>query len=97
MMVTELDDFQGRIRGLLIAIAEQLPEFTVKFIDELIDANEFGVAVETISEMLVDSQAAIQRWVYDVVNELCDAMPLDPINASRLVGLIVDREHAEDE
>jgi hypothetical protein len=96
-MVSELDDFQGRIRGLLIAIAEQLPEFTVQFVDELIDANECGVAVETISEMLVDSKAVIQSWVYDVMSELCDAMALDPIIASRLVGLIIDREHSEDE
>src|SRR5687768_5180583 len=56
---TPQDDLRGRVRGLLITVADQLPVATAGIVDELIDADEQGIAVEMLSEMLVESNAPI--------------------------------------
>jgi hypothetical protein len=54
------EHIRSRVRGLLIAVADQLPAVTAGLVDELLDANEQGVAVEMLSEMLVESNAQIE-------------------------------------
>jgi hypothetical protein len=40
-------------------VGDQLPPRTSEIVTRLIDANECGVALETVSEMLVESEASI--------------------------------------
>lgn len=48
------DDLRGQLLGLLIDIEDRLPPTTRALVVELIDANEFGIALETMAEMLCE-------------------------------------------
>jgi hypothetical protein len=52
---SQFEELQGRLRGLLIGVADQECRVTVQLVGEMIDANEGGVVLETISEMLAES------------------------------------------
>jgi hypothetical protein len=83
------EELRGRVRGLLITIADQLPASTVALVSDMIDANESGVALETISEMLVESQGTISTDALMLASELVETMRLDPVNVDRLRPLAV--------
>lgn len=78
------EEVQGRTCGLLITLAPQLPAATVGIVDELIDANECGVAVEIMSEMLVESGGVISEQTLSEDAFLIDEMGLDQLNVERL-------------
>lgn len=86
------DDIRGRVQGLLITVADQLPAVTVGLVDELLDANELGIAVEMLSEMLVESNARLSREAMTIFRDLVDEMKLDPLNVDRLRPLVPDAE-----
>jgi len=86
------DDIRGRVQGLLITVADQLPAVTVGLVDELLDANELGIAVEMLSEMLVESNARLSRDAMTIFKDLVDEMKLDPLNVERLRPLVPDAE-----
>jgi hypothetical protein len=93
----DFEELQGRLRGLLITIADQLPAFTVGLIDEMIGANECGLALETMSEMLVESEGRIECDVVVATEQLVRLMRLDELNVDRLRPLVVEPPSAEDE
>ena len=83
-MASHHEELRGRVRGLLITVAGRLPESTVALVSEMIDANEPGVALEVISEMLVESRGKISADTLALVSELVETMRLDPANVERL-------------
>jgi hypothetical protein len=83
-------EIQGRARGVLIEVADQLPSVTVGLVSELIDHNECGVALETLSEMLVESGAWISASVLSDISELVKQMGLGRVNADRLKARVRD-------
>lgn len=84
------DDIRGRVRGLLITVAEQLPAVTAGLVDELLDANEQGIAVELLSEMLVESNARISPETIAMFEDVVEEMKLDKANVERLRPLVID-------
>lgn len=88
---SRFDDIRGRVRGLLITVADQLPVVTAGLVDELLDANEQGVAVEMLSEMLVQSNARISPETMAVFEDVVVAMGLNSANVDRLRPLMIDR------
>jgi hypothetical protein len=82
--VSRHEEVQGRTRGLLITLAPQLPAVTVGIVDEMIDANECGVALEIMSEMLVESGGRISEVTLSEVASLVDEMGLDQLTVDRL-------------
>ncbi len=83
------EDIRGRVRGLLITVADQLPAVTAGLVDELLDANEQGVAVEMLSEILVQSTARISPETMTVFEDVVRDMKLDPANVDRLRPLVI--------
>lgn len=81
------EELRGKVRGL-IRVADQLPASTVALVTKMIDANESGVAVETISEMLVESRGTISPDTLAVVIGLVETMRRDPANVERLRPLV---------
>lgn len=81
---SDYDDIRGRVRGLLITVADQLPAVTAGLVDELLDANEQGIAVEMLSEMLVESSARISPDTIAMFEEVVADMKLDQENVERL-------------
>ena len=57
---------------------------TVGIVDELIDANECGVAIEIMSERLVESGAVISAETLSDVSLLVEEMGLDQVKVERL-------------
>lgn len=90
------EDLRGRARGALIAVAEQLPNQTAGLIDELIDHNECGVAVEMLSEALVEAGATIDQQTMASVDALVTTMGLDADVAARLRPLVEERADSID-
>lgn len=83
------EDIRGRVRGLLITLADQLPAITAGLVDELLDANEQGVAVEMLSEMLVEAKARISPETMTAFEDVVEEMNLDRTNVERLRTLVI--------
>lgn len=81
--MTQLDasyfeDIGGQVRGVLILVADRLPIDTVEFADEELDHNEPGLALETISEVLLQSRARISAEELRMIESAARRMNLDP-------------------
>jgi hypothetical protein len=59
MDFAERADITGRLRGLVIMLDEQLTLDQARRADELIDASEFGVALETLADWLSEEATPI--------------------------------------
>ncbi len=81
------EDLRGRVRGVLIATAEFLPAKEVGLVDELIDANESGVALEMLTQMLVDARVSVDAQVIEQIDRLVRDMGLPHEVAERVRGL----------
>lgn len=82
------EDLQARLRWLVTQMGDQLPRTTVEFISEFIDANECGLALETLSEMFVEVDARINRQTFEAVALLTTEMGMDRENVDRLLPLL---------
>ena len=72
------EDLRGRVRGVLIAVSDMFPSQQVQLLDELIDANESGVALEMLAEMLVEVGAALDGELVRQIERLAHDMGLSP-------------------
>ena len=86
------EDLQGRLRATLILVADHLPRITVELVTEFIDANECGLALETLSEMLHESNARLTRQLAAEMHSLADEMGLDRQVGDRLIPLVKEPE-----
>lgn len=71
------EDLGGRLRAILILVADQLSRVTVELVTEFIDANECGLALETLSEMLFESGAKVSSQLVVEMRVLAEKMRLD--------------------
>jgi hypothetical protein len=78
------EDLCGRVRGVLIAVVPQLSRETASLVDELIDANECGEALEILAEMLAESGAQVSDEIINDVAQLSSTMGLGTGPADRL-------------
>lgn len=52
-------DLTGRLRGLVIMLDDKITIEQSRQVDELIDASEFGVALETLAGILAESSTSL--------------------------------------
>ena len=71
------DEIRGKLHAVLFVVADQLPRMTVDFVAEELDANEIGLALETIVEGLAATSAPVPRHIVDDLAELADRMQMD--------------------
>jgi hypothetical protein len=90
------DEVQGQVRGLLIIFADQLPSRTVGIIDELIDHDESGVALEVMSEALATSGITVSGETLGLFSEAVARLQLDPVNVTRLNRRVPEPHDAEE-
>lgn len=81
------EDLRGRVRGVLIAVADAFPAQQVGLVDELIDANEAGVALEMLVGMLDEAHTHLSREVVNQVERLAKDMELSSDLAERVRAL----------
>jgi hypothetical protein len=84
------DEIRGKLQAVLFMVAPKLPESTRSFVTEELDANELGVALETMVDVLAEVSAPVTREVVDTLAELARTMKLDYDVAGILATSIVD-------
>jgi hypothetical protein len=81
------EDIRGRVRGILISTSEHLPADQVGRLDGIIDANESGIALEMLSEMLVEVGASVDTEIVEQFDKLARDMGLGPDLMERVRSL----------
>ena len=66
------------MRSVLNAVAEAFPAPQVSLVDELIDANETGVALEILIGILADARVPVASSVVEQILGLAREMELSP-------------------
>lgn len=84
------DDIRGRLRGVLFTVAPHLPSSTYGFVTEELDANELGVALETLVDVLHEVQAPLPGKVVQTLADLARTMDIDYDVVGALGPLVVD-------
>jgi hypothetical protein len=82
------EELQARLRGLLIATGAWITSEQLSLFNELVDANECGVALDMLSEALESTDARIDDAVIQDVQSLSDQMGLGPAAVDRLRPLV---------
>jgi hypothetical protein len=67
---------RGRALAFLVQVDDRLPQDTAQLAHELIDANEYGVAVEIMSDVLVEWQVSLSTDEQRQLDEMVAAMGL---------------------
>jgi hypothetical protein len=70
-------EIEDGLRAVLAAVAELLSVDTVAFVDDMLDHNELGIALEVMVEALVESRAAIRKDLVGGLSDLARTMQLD--------------------
>ena len=82
------EELQARMRALLIATGRWISSEKLSLFNELVDANECGVALDMLSEALISSEAKIDDAVFQDVQSLSERMELGATVADRLRPLV---------
>lgn len=84
------DDLRERLQSVLVANVAFLPTTTYKFVAELLDANELGVALETIVEVLIEVNAPVTTSTIKELGVLARDMEMSYDVAAILAPWAVD-------
>lgn len=84
------EGLRGRLRALLIAVAHWFSRDQTALLNELIDANECGVALEMTSDFLVEAGACVDPAVRDDVVRLAATLELPPGVAGQLEPCVTE-------
>jgi hypothetical protein len=81
-MITRYDaayyeELQGRLRALLVEFDRWLSTQQATFLTELIDANECGIALEIMSDLLREADARVDKTAADEAAGLAERMHLN--------------------
>ena len=77
-------DLTGRLRGLVILLDEQLTSDQARSADELVDASEFGIALEMLADWLSEDATPIPDDVRRDSERLSSQMG----NGERVMGAL---------
>lgn len=82
MMVRDMsfyEDVQGQLRGLLTTLEDRLSSDQASLLTELIDANECGVALEMMTEILVEAADPVPDTELVEIKRLGDEMEMPAV------------------
>jgi len=71
------EDLRGRLQALLIDLEDRLLPQTCGFVQEFIDVGEYGLALETMADMLGEALQPITTDERDRMLELAATMKMD--------------------
>ena len=72
-----IEERKQLLSELFQMIKPNLSENSAEFILELIDANEWGVALETIYDLLGDSEISVSINAYNLIQQLASMMEMN--------------------
>jgi hypothetical protein len=88
------ENVRARMRSLFRIVRDKLPPDLRGLVEELIEANESGVALEMISEALADGNEHLSQQALADIATLVASMDLSAEVADRLRPLAQNREDA---
>ncbi|TKI54550.1 MafI family immunity protein [Brevibacillus antibioticus] len=65
-----------------------MPKKDMDIIFELLDHNEWGVALEHLCSTIIEERIIIQNDVFEAIKKIGELMEMDPNNWSQLIHLI---------
>lgn len=86
---THYEVIQGRVRGLLIGVSNLLHPDQLVLIEELIDSNESGVALDLLVRTLLERSASVDNETKERLNALVRDLELDEETENRVQALTV--------
>lgn len=69
-------EMQQRVRGILIMVGEFTSAEQLALFNDLVDANEYGVALDMLTEALASSGSKIDTAVFRDIQSLSEQMKL---------------------
>lgn len=87
---TSYDEIAGLLHGLLIRLDDRLPGKDVTLIAEFIDANELGLALEQMADVLSEDETPLSADERDDMLGLVDRMRMDD-RVPRALAFCVER------
>jgi hypothetical protein len=85
-------DLTGRLRGLIILLDEQLTAEQIRSAEELVDASEFGAALETLAGWLSEAATPITDDVRADFEMLASKMDMGIEHVREVLGRCPVRE-----
>ena len=86
---THYEEIKGRVRGLLIGVSNLLDPDRLALIEELIDSNESGVALDLLVRSLLERNTSIENEIKERLSELVRDLELDEEIENRVRSLAV--------
>lgn len=74
---SKAEDLSGRLHGLVIQLADRLTSDQARFTTDLIDAGEFGLALEFIADYLSEAEREVGEVERHVMTSLVNEMGMD--------------------
>lgn len=82
------EDLQARLRAVLIITGSSISPQQLSLLNELVDANEPGLALEMLTEALASADAKIGQAVFRDIQSISEKMKLDPEIVDRVRPLV---------
>jgi hypothetical protein len=82
------EELQARLRALLITTGTRISPEQLSLFNELVDANEPGVALDMLSEALATSGTRIDETLFRDMQSLAEQMKLKPEVVDQLRPLV---------
>lgn len=82
------EEIRGRARAALISVERSLERAQVSMLDELIDHNESGVAIEMMTAMLAESHASLTAEQSAQIERLVREMGLNESVARQAQAMV---------
>ena len=77
MIDVDFEKVENLLLNLLASVDQTFNQEELKEVQDFIDANEFGLALETFSDIVVEENKKIARVDLDLIKELTSAMDMD--------------------
>jgi uncharacterized membrane protein YebE (DUF533 family) len=81
-------ELESRVKELVRSVEDWFPADQIAQLVELAEHNEPAVAVEMLSEMIVERDAPVERALVDELHSLAQTMRLEPDVSDRLRPLV---------
>jgi hypothetical protein len=81
-------EMQQRVRAILIITGALISPEQLALFNDLVDANEYGIALDMLTEALASSGAKIDAAAFRDIQSLSEQMKLEPEVVDRLRPIV---------
>jgi len=82
------EEMQQKVRAILITTGGSISPEQLALFNDLVDANEYGIALDMLTEALASSGAKIDATVFREIQSVSEQIKLEPEVVDRLRPII---------